>query len=53
MNAELTLSGEGLVDVGDDLSAVYDGLDQYIGTGAASLFGVALLASGLSSSSGG
>jgi manganese transport protein len=41
----------GLEDVGDDLSAVYDGLDTYLGTGAAIMFGVALLASGLSSSS--
>lgn len=41
----------GLSDVGDDLGLVYDGLDQYLGPAAAVLFGVALLASGLSSSS--
>ncbi len=41
----------GLDDVGDDLGAVYDGLDRYLGTSAAIMFGVALLASGLSSSS--
>ncbi len=41
----------GLEDVGDDLSAVYDGLDTYLGSTAAIMFGVALLASGLSSSS--
>jgi manganese transport protein len=41
----------GLDNVGDDLNAVYDGLDVYVGSGAAIMFGVALLASGLSSSS--
>ena len=41
----------GLDDVGDDLNAVYDGLDVYLGSSAAIMFGVALLASGLSSSS--
>ena len=41
----------GLDDVGDDLNAVYDGLDTYLGTASAIMFGVALLASGLSSSS--
>ncbi len=43
--------GRGLTDVGDDLGDVYDGLERYLGTSAAILFGVALLASGLSSSS--
>ncbi|HEU0336687.1 MAG TPA: Nramp family divalent metal transporter [Gaiellaceae bacterium] len=41
----------GLTDVGDDLTAVSDGLSTYVGDGASILFGVALLASGLSSSS--
>jgi manganese transport protein len=41
----------GLTEAGDDLTTVYDGLDEYLGTAAAILFGVALLASGLSSSS--
>jgi manganese transport protein len=41
----------GLTEAGDDLSTVYDGLETYLGTAAAVLFGVALLASGLSSSS--
>jgi len=41
----------GLTDVGDDLSAVSDALGLYVGSGADLLFGVALLASGLSSSS--
>jgi manganese transport protein len=41
----------GLTNVGDDLNAVYDGLDVYLGSSAAIMFGVALLASGLSSSS--
>ena len=41
----------GLVDVGDDLSKVYDGLGQHLGSGANVMFGIALLASGLSSSS--
>ena len=37
--------------VGDDLSQVYAGLEEYLGTGAAVMFAFALLASGLSSSS--
>jgi len=41
----------GLEAIGDDLGEVFDGLDQYVGSAAAILFGVALLASGLSSSS--
>jgi manganese transport protein len=39
------------VDVGDDLQQVYDGLGSYLGGNADILFGIALLASGLSSSS--
>ena len=41
----------GLAEVGDDLTNVFDGLGLYLGNGADLLFGVALLASGLSSSS--
>jgi manganese transport protein len=41
----------GLVDVGDDLTEVYDGLGTHLGSHANILFGIALLASGLSSSS--
>ena len=42
---------QGLVDVGDNLTEVYDALGTYLGGHANTLFGVALLASGLSSSS--
>jgi manganese transport protein len=41
----------GLTDVGDDLNDVFDGLGLYLGHGSDLLFGIALLASGLSSSS--
>jgi manganese transport protein len=41
----------GMTDVGDDLSQVYEGLGSVVGGNADVLFGVALLASGLSSSS--
>jgi manganese transport protein len=49
--AAATFHTRGLVDVGDDLSEVYDALGTYLGSHANVLFGVALLASGLSSSS--
>jgi manganese transport protein len=49
--AASTFHTRGLVDVGDDLSQVYDALGQYLGGHANVLFGIALLASGLSSSS--
>ena len=42
---------QGLTNVGNDLSEVYDALGTYLGGNADVLFGVALLASGLSSSS--
>jgi manganese transport protein len=42
---------KGLTGVGDDLADVYDGLGIELGTAAKILFAVALLASGLSSSS--
>ena len=41
----------GLFDVGGDLKEVYDGLGTHLGSHANILFGIALLASGLSSSS--
>ena len=41
----------GLTDVGDDLTLVADQLDAYLGAHSDVLFGIALLASGLSSSS--
>jgi manganese transport protein len=51
ITAAAVFHSRGLVDIGDDLNAVYDGLDAYVGSFAAIMFGVALLASGLSSSS--
>jgi manganese transport protein len=51
ITAAAVFHSRGLEDVGDDLNAVYDGLDTYLGTSAAAMFGIALLASGLSSSS--
>ncbi len=41
----------GLLDVGDDLGDVFDALGTYVGGQADILFGIGLLASGLSSSS--
>jgi manganese transport protein len=41
----------GLDDIGDDLEAVHDGLQAVLGGHAGALFGLALLASGLASSS--
>jgi manganese transport protein len=41
----------GLYEVGDDLTVVYDQLGVILGSSASTLFGIALLASGLSSSS--
>jgi manganese transport protein len=49
--AASTFHARGLEDVGDDLAQVYDALGLYLGSHADLLFGVALLASGLSSSS--
>ena len=51
ITAAAVFHSRGLDNVGDDLDAVYDGLDVYLGSGAAAMFGIALLASGLSSSS--
>ena len=49
--AASTFYEQGLVDVGDDLTEVYQALGTYLGSNADLLFGVALLESGLSSSS--
>jgi manganese transport protein len=51
VTAAAVFHDKGLVNVGDDLGDVYDQLGIDPGTAAATLFGVALLASGLSSSS--
>jgi manganese transport protein len=51
VTAAAVFHDKGLVDVGDDLGDVYDQLGVDPGTAAATLFGIALLASGLSSSS--
>jgi manganese transport protein len=51
VTAAAVFHGRGLTDVGDDLNDVYDQLGVYVGSSASTLFGIALLASGLSSSS--
>jgi manganese transport protein len=51
ITASAVFHTRGLVDVGDDLKEVYSGLGDHLGGHANVLFGVALLASGLSSSS--
>ena len=51
ITAAAVFHAEGLTDVGDDLSEVYDALGVHLGDSSSVLFGVALLASGLSSSS--
>jgi manganese transport protein len=51
VTASAVFHTRGLLDVGDDLEGVYDGLGTYLGHHANILFGIGLLASGLSSSS--
>ena len=51
VTAAAVFHSRGLDSAGDDLTTVDNGLDTYVGGSAALLFGVALLASGLSSSS--
>jgi manganese transport protein len=51
VTAAAVFHSRGLTDIGDDLEAVDDALGTYLGKGSSLLFGVALLASGLSSSS--
>ena len=41
----------GMTEIGDDLTGVHTALGDYLGGSASALFGIALLASGLSSSS--
>jgi len=51
ITAAAVFHSRGLTEVGDDLSQVYDSLETHLGLSASVLFGIALLASGLSSSS--
>jgi manganese transport protein len=51
ITAAAVFHSRGLTEAGDDLSQVYDALETHLGVSASVLFGVALLASGLSSSS--
>jgi manganese transport protein len=51
ITAAAVFHDRGLTDVGDDLGLVYDRLETILGPATAVMFGVALLASGLSSSS--
>lgn len=51
VTASAVFHTRGLTSAGDDLGDVFDGLGTYVGGHANLLFGVALLASGLSSSS--
>jgi manganese transport protein len=51
ITAAAVFHARGLTTVGSHLPAVHDALGGYLGSGAALLFGLALLASGLSSSS--
>ena len=48
--AAAVFHSRGLVNIGTDLNQVYHGLDQYLGAHSGLLFGIALLASGISSS---
>ena len=49
--AAAVFNSRGLVGVGSDLHQVYDGLGTYVGSNSGVIFGIALLASGISSSS--
>jgi len=51
ITASAVFHTRGLTDVGDDLQEVAQGLGQYLQADAGTLFGIALLASGISSSS--
>jgi manganese transport protein len=51
ITASAVFHTRGLFDVGDDLKDVYNGLGVHLGSHANVLFGIGLLASGLSSSS--
>jgi manganese transport protein len=49
--AAAVFNSRGLLDTGGDLRAVFNGLEQFVGSNSGVIFGVALLASGISSSS--
>ena len=49
--AAAVFHSRGMTGTGGDLRAVYDGLEQFVGSNSGVIFGVALLASGISSSS--
>ncbi len=49
--AAAVFNARGLLDAGSNLSEVASGLEQYLGANSGLIFGVALLASGISSSS--
>jgi manganese transport protein len=51
VTASAVFHSRGLTEIGDDLQQVAAGLDLHLSAGADTLFGLALLASGLSSSS--
>ncbi len=51
VTAAAVFHARGLESVGNDLAEVYDALGVHLGSGADVIFGIALLASGLSSSS--
>jgi manganese transport protein len=48
--AAAAFHSRGLLNVGTDLHQVFDGLDRYVGSHSGLIFGIALLASGVSSS---
>jgi manganese transport protein len=49
--AAAVFNSRGLLGVGSDLNQVFHGLEQYLGSNSGLIFGIALLASGISSSS--
>ena len=49
--AAAVFNSRGLGGVGSDLTQVFDGLEHYLGSNSGLIFGIALLASGISSSS--
>ena len=49
--AAAVFNSRGMTNVGTDLSQVFHGLDQFLGAHSGLIFGIALLASGVSSSS--
>ena len=49
--AAAVFNSRGLLDAGGNMRTVFNGLDQYLGASSGAIFGVALLASGISSSS--